>query len=103
MTAFYLNLSLYNFCTNPQGKGSGCWSCLEEQQACSNVGLQPSGDIQFLDDYRQRHALYRTDPGLQALTASAPLLAIWDDHEFVNNVRFSIAGVEFQVPEAYLQ
>lgn len=49
-------------------------------------GLQPAGDIQVLDDYRQRHALYRTDPGLQALTASAPLLAIWDDHEFMNNV-----------------
>lgn len=54
--------------------------------ASVDAGLQPSGDIQLLDDYRQRHALYRTDPGLQALTASTPLLAIWDDHEFMNNV-----------------
>ena len=51
-----------------------------------NTGLQPSGDIQVLDDYRARHALYRSDPGLQALSASAPLIAIWDDHEFMNNV-----------------
>jgi phosphodiesterase/alkaline phosphatase D-like protein len=49
-------------------------------------GLQPQGDIQVLDDYRKRHALYRTDPGLQALSASAALIAIWDDHEFTNNV-----------------
>lgn len=46
-------------------------------------GLQPSGDIQVLDDYRRRHALYRRDPGLQALSASAALIAIWDDHEFM--------------------
>lgn len=51
------------------------------------AGLQPSTDIEYLSDYRLRHGLYRTDPGLQALTASAPLIAIWDDHEFENNVR----------------
>lgn len=59
-------------------------------------GLQPSKDIEFLNDYRQRHALYRTDPGLQALTASAPLIAIWDDHEFENNV--SLDFTDCQLP-----
>ena len=35
-----------------------------------------------LDNYRQLHRQYRTDPMLQALLESAPLVAIWDDHEF---------------------
>ncbi|MET0809173.1 MAG: alkaline phosphatase D family protein [Pseudoxanthomonas sp.] len=35
-----------------------------------------------LDNYRQLHRHYRTDPMLQALLESAPLVAIWDDHEF---------------------
>ncbi len=32
-------------------------------------------------DYERRHAQYRTDPDLQRLHASAPWVAIWDDHE----------------------
>ena len=35
-----------------------------------------------LDNYRQLHREYRTDPVLQALLERAPLTAIWDDHEF---------------------
>jgi alkaline phosphatase D len=35
-----------------------------------------------LANYRQLHRQYRTDPMLQALLESAPLVAIWDDHEF---------------------
>lgn len=35
-----------------------------------------------LDNYRQLHRQYRTDPALQALLERAPLVAIWDDHEF---------------------
>ncbi|HEY5972361.1 MAG TPA: alkaline phosphatase D family protein, partial [Pseudoxanthomonas sp.] len=35
-----------------------------------------------LDNYRQLHREYRTDPMLQSLLESAPLVAIWDDHEF---------------------
>ena len=40
-------------------------------------GLQPAGDIQSVDDYRSRHALYRTDAGLQALSKNAALISIW--------------------------
>ena len=29
------------------------------------LGLQPPTEIQSLDDYRRRHALYRRDRGLQ--------------------------------------
>ncbi len=45
----------------------------------------PSHEIITLNDYRQRYALYRTDPDLQALHAHVPMIAIWDDHETANN------------------
>ncbi len=38
-----------------------------------------------LDQYRQRYALYKTDPDLQAAHAVAPFVVTWDDHEVVNN------------------
>eukprot|EP01025_Chloroclados_australasicus_P059693 TRINITY_DN755_c1_g1_i4.p1 TRINITY_DN755_c1_g1~~TRINITY_DN755_c1_g1_i4.p1 ORF type:complete len:592 (-),score=44.10 TRINITY_DN755_c1_g1_i4:62-1789(-) len=43
--------------------------------------LQPKGETYTLSDYRKRHALYRTDEGLQKLLANFPLIASWDDHE----------------------
>ena len=44
-----------------------------------------SKEIFTLADYRNRHALYKTDPALQAMHAAAPWLVTWDDHEFDNN------------------
>src|SRR3954453_4355810 len=38
-----------------------------------------------LRTYRNRHAQYKTDPDLQALHASIPCLATWDDHEVQND------------------
>ena len=38
-----------------------------------------------LSDYRQRYALYKTDPDLQAAQASAPFLSSFDDHEVTDN------------------
>jgi len=38
-----------------------------------------------LEDYRNRHALYKTDPDLQAAHAAHPWLVIWDDHEVEND------------------
>ncbi|MEU0177357.1 alkaline phosphatase D family protein [Streptomyces massasporeus] len=45
----------------------------------------PAHEIVTLADYRIRHARYKTDPDLQALHATAPVVAIWDDHEFAND------------------
>jgi alkaline phosphatase D len=42
-------------------------------------------EIHSLDDYRNRHAQYKTDPDLQASHAAFPWLVTWDDHEFDNN------------------
>ncbi|WP_073952530.1 alkaline phosphatase D family protein [Streptomyces kebangsaanensis] len=45
----------------------------------------PAHEILTLADYRTRHAKYKTDPDLQALHHRAPVIAIWDDHEFADN------------------
>jgi len=46
---------------------------------------KPGHEIVSLDDYRMRHAQYKTDPGSLAMHARHPLIAIWDDHESANN------------------
>ncbi|MCC5980474.1 MAG: alkaline phosphatase D family protein [Oceanicaulis sp.] len=37
------------------------------------------------EDYARRHALYCSDPDLQAAKAAAPWILIWDDHETAND------------------
>ena len=44
-----------------------------------------SPEIITLADYRNRHALYKTDPNLQAAHAAFPWIVTWDDHEVENN------------------
>lgn len=44
-----------------------------------------AGEMVGLADYRARHALYKTDPDLQAVHAMHAMIAIWDDHEFAND------------------
>ncbi len=41
--------------------------------------------LKTLDDYRNRHAQYKTDVHLQAAHARCPWLVAWDDHEVENN------------------
>lgn len=55
-------------------------------------GPQPGGprqhnspEIVTLADYRNRHALYKTDPNLQEVHAAFPWIVTWDDHEVENN------------------
>ena len=43
------------------------------------------GVCRSLDDYRQRYALYKADPQLQAMHACAPWILTWDDHEIDND------------------
>ena len=43
------------------------------------------GAARTLDEYRARYATYNRDPLLQAAHASAPWLAVWDDHEVEND------------------
>ena len=45
----------------------------------------PPHEMISLSDYRQRHAQYKTDHGSKELHKNAPLVAVWDDHEFTND------------------
>ena len=54
----------------------------------SNVDVRthaPGHETVSLQDYRRRHAQYKTDPDLQALHAVAPWVVTWDDHESAND------------------
>jgi len=46
---------------------------------------QPENELHSLRDYRQRHGQYKSDPDSQAMLASLPLIAVWDDHELAND------------------
>lgn len=46
---------------------------------------EPAHEIITLDDYRARHAQYRSDGSLQAMSAKFPMITIWDDHETAND------------------
>jgi alkaline phosphatase D len=48
-------------------------------------------ESELLSDYRNRHALYRTDPDLQAAHAHFPWVVTWDDHEVDNNYAASVS------------
>jgi alkaline phosphatase D len=43
------------------------------------------GEIFTLDQYRERYAVYRTDPDLQLAHAAVPWVVTWDDHDVENN------------------
>jgi alkaline phosphatase D len=57
----------------------------------------PSTEILTLSEYRKRHALYKSDPDLQALHAAVPMIAVWDDHEVANDTWLN--GAENHNPE----
>ncbi len=51
----------------------------------TTVRLHNSDEIMDLVAYRNRYALYRSDPLLQAAHAVCPWVITWDDHEVENN------------------
>ncbi len=54
-------------------------------------------EIVKLADYRARHAIYKTDPDLQAMHRQHPMIAIWDDHELTNDAWWD--GAQNHQPE----
>lgn len=50
-----------------------------------NRAHRPLDEIISLNDYRERHAQYKSDHGSKLMHASKPLLLVWDDHESANN------------------
>jgi|CXWL01.1.fsa_nt_gi alkaline phosphatase D len=51
------------------------------------LGRIPAPEVELirLEDYRQRHAQYKTETELQAAHAMAPWVVVWDDHETAND------------------
>lgn len=47
--------------------------------------MEPPNEIQTLEDYRIRHANYKSDADLQEIHRQNPAICIWDDHESTND------------------
>lgn len=61
------------------------------------------GEPVTLDDYRSRHARYRSDPDLQTCHATFPWIVTLDDHELDNNWADEIPqDPDRQTPEQFL-
>ncbi len=57
----------------------------EQSWGDTRVRHHDAPECHTLGDYRARHALYRSDPDLQAAHAACPWLLTWDDHEVDND------------------
>lgn len=62
----------------------------------------PGGETVTLADYRNRYALYRLDPALQAAHAAFPFICTFDDHEVENNYAGTLPE-EGQDPAPFVQ
>ena len=60
-------------------------------------------EIRSLEDYRIRHAQYKTDPHLRAMHALCPWVVTWDDHEFDNNCAGAVSEEKGVDPVAFLE
>lgn len=70
---FHLGDYIYEYGPNEYVSGTG------------NVRTHSGPEIKTLEDYRNRHAQYRTDEDLQSAHAAFPWVVTWDDHEVENN------------------
>jgi alkaline phosphatase D len=61
-----------------------------------------SAEIVSLSDYRNRHALYKTDEAIRKMHAHCPWIVTWDDHEVDNNYAGD-APEDSQTREAFLE
>jgi alkaline phosphatase D len=67
----------------------------------NHVRSHGAGEPTTLAEYRNRYALYKSDPHLQAAHAEFPWLATWDDHE-VDNDYANDRSQDLDPPEAFL-
>jgi alkaline phosphatase D len=61
-----------------------------------------SPEIISLEDYRNRYALYKSDPNLKLAHAAFPWIVTWDDHEVDNNYAGDVPE-DKQSREAFLE
>ena len=82
--ALHLGDYIYEYGADPKQYGNS--------NIPGNRLASPANDIVTMNDYRTRHALYKSDLNLQAAHAKMPWITIWDDHEFTNNAH--VTGAE---------
>jgi alkaline phosphatase D len=75
--ALHLGDYIYEYGSDPKKYGNS--------SIPGNRIASPANDIVTMNDYRTRHALYKSDLNLQAAHAKMPWITVWDDHEFANN------------------
>lgn len=63
--------------------GPGGYGAAESLAA--SIGFEPNSELLTIADYRARYAQYHRQNSLQSARASAPLIAVWDDHETAND------------------
>lgn len=68
----------------------------------NRVRRHVGGELNSLEDYRNRYAQYRMDPHLQTMHARCPWLVVWDDHEFDNNCAGEISEESGVSPAEFL-
>ena len=75
--ALHLGDYIYEYGSDPKKYGNS--------SIPGNRVTSPANDIVTMNDYRTRHALYKSDLNLQAAHARMPWITVWDDHETANN------------------
>ncbi|MEO5923395.1 MAG: alkaline phosphatase D family protein [Bryobacteraceae bacterium] len=73
-----------------------------EGRVGNGVRKHNSAEIVSLADYRNRYALYKSDPSIQRMHAHCPWLVTWDDHEVDNNYAGAVPE-DAQTREAFLE
>ncbi|HSC15024.1 MAG TPA: alkaline phosphatase D family protein [Gammaproteobacteria bacterium] len=56
-----------------------------EGRGTSRVRMHDAPECHTLEDYRQRYAIYKSDPHLKAAHAASPWMIVSDDHEVAND------------------
>ncbi|WP_066737881.1 alkaline phosphatase [Cupriavidus sp. D384] len=84
---FIVHVGDYIYEAVPGGSRTGNVEDRHTVLTLPNGTVLPDGSVYAttLDDYRYLYRSYRNDSRLQALHAAAPMIAIWDDHEFSDN------------------
>lgn len=67
------------------------------------LGANRDGEVQTLDEYRQKYRMYKADPDLRAMHAQHSYVGIWDDHEVEDNYAGSNAGEATMNPRVSFQ
>lgn len=74
----------------------------EGKGRADRVRMHAGEEIMGLNDYRIRHAQYRSDPLLHQMHALCPWFVTWDDHEFDNNCANDISEEDGVHPADFL-